>query len=79
MSRCYLPQLSTPDTFASPHSLFPNVLKQLILATAPKIVGRIPRRTVAIGLTRVLCELPGLLDEPQAETWCARVAVSSRS
>lgn len=51
-------------------SLFYTIVDQVFVPNAQKVLGRIERRTVVIGMTRMLVEVPEFLTTHQA-SWYA--------
>lgn len=50
--------------------MFGMVLERLMIADVQKISGSIEVKIAGVGLTKLLCEAPELIDGPYSQFWC---------
>ena len=67
--------VAAPHLLDDDDSLVYSVIGQVFAPNAAKIGGYRARRTVAIGMTRLLTEFPPLLADAQHPQWYAPVAL----
>ncbi|CAH0391298.1 unnamed protein product [Bemisia tabaci] len=50
--------------------MFGMVLEKVVLTDVQKVSGPVERKIAAVGITKLLCEAPAMLEQPYAQFWC---------
>lgn len=54
--------------------MFGMVLERLLIVDMQKISGVVERKITAVGVTKILCECPQLIDGPYSRLWFVKIA-----